>query len=592
MKKIIVLIMSLLLLGLVFVSCGETVDPPTPVEDIQLFQNGTSEYCIVRADGASEALESEIDKLNTTIAYVAGKKLEKKDDFLSPDYGIVESPYEIVIGDCNRAVVDEFRNTMRTDDYIIKVVGTKIVIFGGSDESTVNAVATFKRKCISSSETANITIAGDYVLEYAGDYNINDLKLNGNKITDYVIAYSDANYLSAIERFNAKLKEVAGLELTVKTSIKAYSDEHRIMFGDCKLGISTDVKTDNGNYRILSDGNDICIVAYSAMQADEAVIDISGRYFPTDKKESYNIEIKSGIDEKVSLNLSGNVKIMTQNLWENAHADDLSQQIISRNEYLVEIFDQKRPDIICFQEASRDSKNPNNKGKSIYKYVFDDLTPRYSVVCDKRINDDNAGSFTPIFYRADIYEVVASGCYRFKDRYDDSNNKSLSWVVFESKVDGKRFGVINCHFALFLAKYNGTFEYENETDAGKGEEWRQGNVKQVLERYLAMREDYGSDLPIIMTGDFNANPNKDSYKMLANYENIADCRLVSTGASTQNMCSHHDWAVLPKSGTSMLLDHMFVTEDTITVLSHEIVITGRSVKASDHCPVVCELQFK
>ncbi|MBO4212709.1 MAG: endonuclease/exonuclease/phosphatase family protein [Clostridia bacterium] len=591
MKKIIVLIMSLLLLGLVFVSCGETVDPPTPVEDIQLFKDGVSDYVIICADDVSDELRTEVERLNNAIAGKTGKSLELKDDFISEEYGIKESPYEIVIGDCNRSVIEELKPSLRTDDYMIKVVGTKIVILGGSEASTINAAATFKRKCIQSNETAGLVIAGDYVFNYNGEYKVNELKLNGNKITDYTIIYENNNYLPAVNRLNDKLKDVAGVTLVIKNAVKGAGDAHKIMFGDCKNGISDGVKTDSGNYKLISDGNDVCIVAYSTMQADEAVVDIADKYFPAETSETYNIEIKSGTDEKISLGLGETVKVMTQNLWENGYADNLSQQIISRNEYLVEIFDQKRPDIICFQEASRDRGNPNNKGKSIYDYVYGDLVPRYSVVCEKR-NDDNRGSFTPIFYRDDLYSVVASGCYRFNDRYDSSDNKSLSWVVFESKIDGKRFGIINCHFALFLAKYNGTFGYENEVDGVKGEEWRQGNVQQLIERYLAMREEYGEDLPIIMTGDFNANPNKTSYKMIAEYEDFADSRLVSTGASTQNMCSHHDWSALPKSGTNMLLDHMFVTKDVITVLSHEIVINNKSIRASDHCAVVCEFQFK
>ena len=595
MKKFFVLAISLLLLGLVFVSCGETVDPPTPVENIQLFKDGVSEYVIIHPeDNVSDDLMSEINKLNTAISNMAGKTLDVKGDLLNEDFGIKESPYEIVIGDCNRSVVEDLKSSLRTNDYVIKVVGTKIVILGGSEESTANAVATFKRKCIQSNETSTLVIAGDYVWNYDGDYLINELKLNGNIITDYTIVYEGANYLPAAERLNGKIKEVAGASLTVKTALKGRNDEHRIIFGDCKIGISDGVTTDNGSYRLLSDGNDICIVAYSAMQADDAVIDFIEKYIPSEKKETLNIEFSKGTDLNVSFEVGKTLKVLTQNLWENGHNDDVKCQMITRHEYLKEIFDQKRPDVICFQETSRDKGNPNNKGKSIYDYMYADLTPLYSVVCETR-NDDNRGSFTPIFYRADLYKVIDSGCYRFNDRYDDSNNKSLSWVVFESKIDGKKFGVINCHFALFLDKYNGTFGYENETDDGLGETWRQGNAQQVIDRYLEMRAEFGADLPVIMTGDFNANPNHESYKMLANYENFADSRLVSTGPSNNEYCTWHYWGQLPTKTevkTLKLLDHMFVTKDVITVLSHEIVINGNSIKASDHCPVVCEFQFK
>lgn len=600
MKKIIALLLVILTFGFIFAGCGEEDPPKVEVVDIKLFENGESKYTIVCSDSVPDAINTEITKLNTDILNKAGKALEVTDDFVNEDYGIVESPYEIVIGDCNRSVIDDIKPTLGAEDYIIKVVGTKIVVLGGSEASTANAVGTFRRKCISSNETAGLVIAGDYEFVYKGEYQIGDLKLNGTSIGEYVIAYEGNNYTSAVERLNAKIKDIAGVSLTVKTAIKSTNDAHRIFFGNCKTGSSNGAATDNGEYKLLSDGNDICIVAASAMQADDAVIDIIGKYFPTGKSETYNIEIKSG-EEKVGLYNSETVKIMTQNLWENAHADAKSKQIISRNEYLVEIFEQKRPDIICFQEASRDRKNPNNNGKSIYDYVYDDLNQHYKVVCGTR-NDDGKGSFTPIFYRDDLYTVLGSGCYRFNDRFDDSNNKSLSWVVFESKLDGKKFGVINSHFALFQDEYNDekriaagkeAYGYSGETDNGLGETWRQGNAQQVIDRYLEMRAEFGSDLPVIMTGDFNANPNHESYKMLANYENFADSRLVSTGPSTQGYCTWHYWGELPSSTkNTKLLDHMFITKDVITVLSHEIVINSRSIKASDHCAVVCEFQFK
>lgn len=602
MKKIIALLLVILTFGFIFAGCGEEDPPKVEVVDIKLFENGTSNYTIVCSDSVPDVINTEITKLNTDILSKTGKTLEVTDDFVNEAYGIVESPYEIIIGDCNRSVIKDIKETLGAEDYIIKVIGTKIVILGGSEASTANAVGTFRRKCISSNETEGLVIAGDYELIYKGEYQIGDLKLNGTSIGEYVIACEGSTYQTAADRLNAKIKAIAGVSLTVKTAIKSAGDAHRIFFGNCKAGISDGAKTDNGKYKILSDGTDVCIVAASAMQADDAVIDIIGKYFPTQKSETYNIEIKSG-EETVNLYNSETVKIMTQNLWENAHADSKSQQIISRNEYLVEIFDQKRPDVICFQEASRDRKNPNNNGKSIYDYVYDDLTPLYKVVCATR-DDDGKGSFTPIFYRDDLYTVLGSGCYRFNDRFDDSNNKSLSWVVFESKLDGRKFGVINSHFALFQDEYNDekrtaagkeAYGYVGETDDGLGDTWRQGNARQVIERYLAMRANFGADLPVIMTGDFNANPNHESYKMLANYENFADSRLVSVGPSNQEYCTWHYWGKLPtKAATknTKLLDHMFVTKDVITVLSHEIVVNSRSVKASDHCPVVCEFQFK
>ena len=628
MKKIISIILIILALGLIFVGCDNVITPPdettattpettettpsesetTPIEteptppeeleSIKLFNNGVSMYSIVCSDSISAELEEEIKNLNKAILTKAGKSLELKDDFINEALGIVESPYEIVIGDCNRSVVKEVKASLRTNDNIIKVIGTKIVVVGGDEENTIKAVATFRRKCITGNDTEGLEIAGDFVFRFDGEYDINELKLNGNNISDYVIVYENSSYLTAAARFNDKLKAIAGVSLDIKQALNASGNAHGIMFGNCKSGISDGVKADNGSYKLLSDGNDICIVAASAMQADDAVIDIIEKYFPTGKQETFDISIASGTAE-ISLKLGETLKVLTQNLWETGYAEDVTKQIISRNEYLVEIFEQKRPDIICFQEASRDRNNPNNKGKSIYDYVYGDLKQFYNVVCEKR-NDDKRGSFTPIFYRADLYNVIESECYRFNDRFDDSDNKSLSWVVFENKITGKKFGIINCHFALFMDKYNDENRGESETkygytgqsDGGLGETWRQGNVQQVIERYTTMRASYGADLPVIMTGDFNANPDKVSYQMLANYKDFADSRLVSTGASTQGKSSWHNHGVLPKDGTSMLLDHLFVTKDVITVLSHEIIINSRSIKASDHCAVVCEYQFK
>ena len=89
-----------------------------------------------------------------------------------------EVEYEILLGDCDREASKSV--TAQGDNYIIKVIGTKIVIKGGNDLATREGALKLYEEVLKSSETGQgfnwsdgHTINGKYVGDQADDYTLN-----------------------------------------------------------------------------------------------------------------------------------------------------------------------------------------------------------------------------------------------------------------------------------------------------------------------------------------------------------------------------------------------------------------------------------
>ena len=117
-------------------------------------------------------ISREIESLTEQIMFATGSKVEKADD--STDVG----EYEIVIGNTNRADVPNITNS---DEYLIKLIGNKIYLNGGSDFATASAVKTFINWVKKSSRLPKD-------LEYSGSY---EYDIKEAAASEYKLAWSD-----------------------------------------------------------------------------------------------------------------------------------------------------------------------------------------------------------------------------------------------------------------------------------------------------------------------------------------------------------------------------------------------------------------
>ncbi len=159
MKKFISLIFALLL-TFSAVSCTggdvpadttaaviETVPEtePAPTTVGLLNENGEAIYRIVRPDeGTDGEIQVGID-FKKALKELTGADFSLTTDFLMPNESLegVADVCEILIGATNRPESAEAREGLAGDEYVIRVIGAKIVIAGGSDLMTARAAETF-----------------------------------------------------------------------------------------------------------------------------------------------------------------------------------------------------------------------------------------------------------------------------------------------------------------------------------------------------------------------------------------------------------------------------------------------------------------
>lgn len=106
--------------------------------------DGTTDYQLVRADTASAEMVAEISDFYKALSQKFGVSFlsfRYTSDWLKPD----DTPpdKEILVGETNREETRQVLEGLQEFDYAIAMVGSKLVICGGSDEATLQAMAYF-----------------------------------------------------------------------------------------------------------------------------------------------------------------------------------------------------------------------------------------------------------------------------------------------------------------------------------------------------------------------------------------------------------------------------------------------------------------
>ncbi|MBQ2241663.1 MAG: hypothetical protein II319_05945, partial [Clostridia bacterium] len=118
----------------------ETEPEPTTVG--LLNENGKALYRIVRPDEGSDGVKQLGIDLKKALKELTGGDFSITTDFLMPNEDVGEI-CEILIGATNRPESVEACTGLTADEYLIRVIGSKIVIAGGSDLMTARAVEAF-----------------------------------------------------------------------------------------------------------------------------------------------------------------------------------------------------------------------------------------------------------------------------------------------------------------------------------------------------------------------------------------------------------------------------------------------------------------
>jgi endonuclease/exonuclease/phosphatase family metal-dependent hydrolase len=213
-------------------------DLPTPTEDIDIIKNKKGTYKIIRGENAEDFEKNAATTLVTTLRKETGVLVDVGEDFINEKLGLVESDYEILVGKTNREASKIVYDRLRTDDYAVTVVGTKIVIAAFTEEQLNAAVNHFLESLVTAD--GNTTFPASKAVIMGASYDESEISVAGKPLTRYDIIYgkdADASVKKGAELFAQKLAETFKYSLDVLPDSTAES-KYEIVFGGTTRGDS------------------------------------------------------------------------------------------------------------------------------------------------------------------------------------------------------------------------------------------------------------------------------------------------------------------------------------------------------------------
>ena len=277
MKKSLffVIIAALLLCGC-FVSCNKSGnDAPltegestgdieaevTPEPDAVFNVSELYKYTAIRFDDATSSEKKLFTEFLSELNVALGVKIESKSDFLFKNEQAAE--LEILFGETVREESAEIYKELKYNDYVITVVGSKIVIAGGSDESLASAADKF----LSFIKDGKLTIPSSR-FEYNAEYRYPEMKLDGVSISEYRVIYGVSSQLETANVIRDAVGKASGVRLSVLAHTKSEKAEREIV-----VGTTNRYKHESCpyySYNAFSETNSIYINAYDQYALTEA----------------------------------------------------------------------------------------------------------------------------------------------------------------------------------------------------------------------------------------------------------------------------------------------------------------------------------
>ena len=143
MKKLFLIILTIMLILTALLSTGCSSPKAVPVYLVDV--SGNAIFRIVHPEKLSSDARSDVKDFELALDDLTGANFKLVSDASSKDQSAEELAEicEILIGDTNRPESVEARKGLTVNDYVIRVMGNKIVITGISDLTTKRAMDTF-----------------------------------------------------------------------------------------------------------------------------------------------------------------------------------------------------------------------------------------------------------------------------------------------------------------------------------------------------------------------------------------------------------------------------------------------------------------
>jgi endonuclease/exonuclease/phosphatase family metal-dependent hydrolase len=197
------------------------------------------------------------------------------------------------------------------------------------------------------------------------------------------------------------------------------------------------------------------------------------------------------------------IKVLTYNI-RLATPGDAPNTWANRNTNVYALIRQASPDVFGLQEALKEQVTDIEKA-----------FPDYTRVGAGRDDGKEAGEFSPLFFNLRKFTLLASGTFWLSQTpsvpgskgWDAACNRVVTWIKLKERKSKAEFFVFCTHFDHM------------------GEVARRNSSKFILHAVDSL----ASYSPVIVLGDFNAEPDSEPYKLITDYSSkthLTDARLI------------------------------------------------------------------
>lgn len=306
----------------------------------------------------------------------------------------------------------------------------------------------------------------------------------------------------------------------------------------------------------------IFTVAVTAAVTVAAYFPVSSAIRTDLKGQSLSSEFTKGIEQSGGFELTdgADLRIMSANILVRYKGWG-GTPVKSRALMFAEVLNKYKPDVAAIQEACSDWH------KCIEKTVGDTyefVQPRFDLF---------RTSLTTMIYNKNTLNLVDSGRVKYSQG-DGPQHRAITWAVFETKEDGKRFAAISTHFDLLRLKDT---EKEYDIIFSQAEELF-SFIDELSEKY---------DCPVFSAGDYNACETQGDIGEAAGvliYEKVAE-KLSDVKYMTENRMY----------GTEIgendpCWDHIFLSGNA-EIKAFRILSDSYLSPLSDHYPIFADISL-
>ncbi len=205
--------------------------------------------------------------------------------------------------------------------------------------------------------------------------------------------------------------------------------------------------------------------------------------------------------------------------------------------------------------------------------------PEYDVIGVGREDGKEKGEYSALWYKKDRFTVLDSGYFWLSETpevagskgWDGACERIASWAKLKDNTSGKEIFALNTHLDHV------------------GVAARREGVSLILDKVAEL----SNGLPVVVTGDFNAEPESDVIKHVtdaSNPKHLIDSRSVAPLVYGPSW-SWHDFGKLPYDRRP-LIDYVFVNKG-LDVLKYGVLAeTENEAFVSDHAPVLVTVEVK